>query len=85
MNIKISILCPSKHCKKCKRLISFVEETINELKIEAEIEFISDFGEMLKYHTWILPSLFVNNQVVSRGYIPAKEKFITVINNFLTK
>lgn len=83
MQIKISILCPSKHCGKCKRMISFVEKTVEEIGIIAEIEFVSEIAEMQKFETWILPSLFVNNQVVSRGYIPKKEDFITIINNFL--
>ena len=27
MQIKISILCPSKHCRKCKRMILFVDNS----------------------------------------------------------
>jgi len=83
MDIKISILCPSKHCKKCKQMLMFVEKTLNEINIRAEIEFISELEEMLKFKTWILPSLFVNNEVVSRGYIPKKEDFIKTIIKFL--
>lgn len=83
MQIKISILCPSKECGKCKRMISFVEKTLEEIGITAEIDFISEIAEMLKFDTWILPSLFVNNKIVSRGYIPKKEDFITIINNLI--
>ena len=83
MQIKISILCPSKHCKKCKQMISFVGKTVEEMDINAEIEFVSEIAEMQKFETWILPSLFINNEVVSRGYIPKKEFFITIINKFL--
>ena len=60
MQIKISILCPSKHCRKCKRMILFVENTAAEIGINAEIEFVSKIAEMLKFNTWILPSLFIN-------------------------
>ena len=82
MSIKISILCPSKHCKKCKRMIAFVENTVEEMGINAEIEFVSEIAEMQKFETWILPSLFVNNEVAARGYIPKKKDFIKILNKF---
>jgi len=83
MQIKISILCPSKNCKKCQRMVSFVEKVVDEIAIDAEIEFVDEISEMIKFDTWILPSLFVNNEFVSRGYVPDKEEFITKINQIL--
>lgn len=83
MQIIISILCPSIHCRKCKRMILFVEKTVKEIGIDAKIEIISKMDDMQKFETWILPSLFVNNHVVSRGYIPKKEDLITIIHQFL--
>lgn len=83
MSIEISILCPSKHCRKCKRMISIVENTVEEIGVNAEIKFVSEIAEMQKFNTWILPSLFINSKVIARGFIHKKEYLVTEINKFL--
>jgi hypothetical protein len=85
MLLKIQILCPGNGCKKCKRMISFIKETINELKLETEIEVVNDIEQMQDFQTWILPSIFINNEIVSRGYLPTKKYFITKINTLINK
>ncbi len=85
MSLKIQILCPGNGCKKCKRMIAFIEETINELNLETEIEVVSDIEQMQDFQTWILPSIFINNEIISRGYLPSKKNFIAQINKFINQ
>jgi hypothetical protein len=83
MHYEIKILCPGRKCGKCRRLITRVEEVIKSSGVEAGIEIIDDINEMLKYPTWILPTLIINNKTIARGYVPTKEnifKQLTVLN-----
>jgi len=78
-NPDIKLLCPPKKCGKCRRMISRLESILKEKGIEEEIQIINDTNELLRYPTWVLPTLLINNKVVARGYLPSKE----VIENFL--
>jgi len=69
-NNTIKILCPPKSCGKCQRLIRKVEEMLKENALHAEIIVVKAMDEVQKYPTWILPTVVINEQVVSRGYAP---------------
>ncbi|HKL07786.1 MAG TPA: thioredoxin family protein [Bacteroidales bacterium] len=75
----IKLLCPPKKCGKCRRMISRLETILQEKGIEEKIQIINDTNELLRYPTWVLPTLLINNKVVARGYLPSKE----VIEKFL--
>jgi len=75
----IKLLCPPKKCGKCRRMISRLESILQEKGIEEKIQIINDTNELLRYPTWVLPTLLINNKVVARGYLPSKE----VIEKFL--
>ncbi len=73
MTHKFQILCPSKKCHKCQKLIDSVEKIISELELDAEIEIITKLERMLNFKTWILPSLFLDKKILTRGYIPKRK------------
>ena len=72
----IEILCPSKKCRKCTRIINSIETLLKEENIEAEIIIIDKLEDMLEKHTWILPTIIVNDKIVARGYFPSKDKIL---------
>ena len=69
-NHSIKILCPPKSCGKCKRLIHKIEKMLLETGLSAEIIIVKDVSEVQKYPTWVLPSVVINENVISRGYAP---------------
>jgi hypothetical protein len=73
---KIEILCPSKKCRKCTRITNSLLTLLKNENIEAEIIIIDKLEEMLEKHTWILPTIIVNDKIVARGYLPSKEKIL---------
>lgn len=78
---EIKILCPGRKCGKCRRMIARVEEALKLSGIQSEIQIVDTLEEMLQYHTWILPTLVINDNMVARGYIPSVQK----IQAFLIK
>jgi hypothetical protein len=41
-----------------------------ETGLSAEIIIVKDVSEVQKYPTWVLPSVVINENVISRGYAP---------------
>jgi len=66
----IKILCPGRKCGKCRKMINCVEAVANEYGININIEIIDKIDEMIKFNTWILPTLIINGNIISRGYTP---------------
>ncbi len=66
--IKIKVL--GSGCANCKRLEAVVRQIVENEKIEAEIEKVTDFAEITQYPILSTPGLVINEKVVSSGRIP---------------
>ncbi len=66
--IKIKVL--GSGCANCKRLEAVVRQVVENEKIEAEIEKVTDFAEITQYPILSTPGLVINEKVVSSGRIP---------------
>ncbi len=53
-----------------------VQRAIEMSGAEGSIEEIRKLGEIIKFPTWIFPTLVVNGKVVARGYTPKVEKIM---------
>jgi len=77
---RIEILCPSPKCRKCTRIIKAMEILLKEENVEAEIIIIDLLEELITKHTWILPTIIVNDKIVARGYMPDKQRILTELD-----
>ena len=81
MNIKI--LGPG--CAKCHSLDKLVREVVQELEIDAQVEYIQDMGKILEYPIIITPGLVINEEVRCSGNVPGKTEIIQLITNALNE
>ncbi len=61
-------------CPNCKRLEAIARKAVEGLGIEAEIEKVTNYSEIMKYPILSTPGLVINEKVVSYGRIPSEEE-----------
>jgi small redox-active disulfide protein 2 len=76
--IKIKVL--GSGCANCKRLEAAAHKVVEAMAIDAEIEKVTDYSEIMKYSIMATPGLVINEKVVSSGRIPSE----TEIADWLT-
>ena len=69
--MKIKILGTG--CTNCKKLEANVREAVKELGIDATIEKVENFKEIMAYGVMKTPALVVDEQVKVMGRVPAVE------------
>jgi small redox-active disulfide protein 2 len=63
-------------CANCKRLEATTRKVVESLALEADIEKVTDYAEIMKY-----PILSTPEKLVSAGRIPSEKE----ISDWLTK
>jgi len=66
-------------CANCKLLLERVKEAIRDSGVQAEIEYITDMKEIMKFNLMSMPGLVINDKVVSTGKVLSKEEIISKI------
>ncbi len=67
-------------CANCKKLEAITKKVIADLGLEARIEHVTDYGEIMKYPILSTPGLVVNEKVVSSGRIPVESEITDWLN-----
>lgn len=57
-------------CSKCEKLEKNLKEVIKDLNIDATIEKVEDFKEIVKYGVMQTPALVINGKVEVVGKVP---------------
>lgn len=67
MNIKIL----GTGCPNCQKLEANTKQALSELKMEAEVEKITDMEKIMSYGIMSLPAIVADDKVISYGLIPS--------------
>ncbi|MFZ3079004.1 MAG: thioredoxin family protein [Bellilinea sp.] len=59
-------------CANCKRVEAVARKAVETLSLEAEVEKVTDFDEIMKWPILSTPGLVINDKVVSSGRIPTE-------------
>lgn len=61
-------------CSKCGKLEENTKKAIEELKIDASIEKVTDFKKIIKYGVMQTPALVIDDKVVAAGKVLSVEE-----------
>lgn len=67
-------------CRKCKQLLTNVEEAAQELGVEVEIEKVTSVDKISQQGVMITPALAVNGEVVSLGAVLSKDQVKKILS-----
>jgi len=81
LNIKIL----GSGCPRCQEVEKRTKEVIAEMKIEANVEKVTDLKKIMEYKILSTPGLVINEKVVISGKIPAKSQIKQWIEEELNK
>ena len=73
--LTVKVLGPG--CKNCTQLAEIVNMAVLDLGIEADVQKVDDYGEILSYNVMATPGLVINEQVVSSGRIPSENEVMS--------
>lgn len=59
-------------CTNCKRLEALVHKVVTAQGLEAEVEKVTDYAQMMRWKIMSTPGLVVNDILVSSGRIPSE-------------
>lgn len=61
-------------CANCKRLEAVARKVVETLTLDAEIEKVTDYAEIMKWPLLSTPGLVINDKLVSAGRIPSEQE-----------
>ncbi|MDP3148940.1 MAG: thioredoxin family protein [Ignavibacteria bacterium] len=70
-------------CANCVNLEKLCREVVTENTIEAEIEKITDYKDIMSYGIMNTPGLIINGKVVHSGKLPTKSTLTHWLMNAL--
>jgi small redox-active disulfide protein 2 len=79
--LSIKVLGPG--CQNCQNLASMTAKAVNALSIEARVEKVTDYAEIMKYKILATPGLVINEKVVCAGRVPSEAEITTFLTNAL--
>lgn len=79
--LTIKVLGPG--CANCKRLEQLAQRAVASLGVEANIEKVTDYGQIMGYGVLATPGLVVNERVVVNGRVPSADEVAGWLNEAL--
>lgn len=70
--VSVKVLGPG--CANCRKLEERVRNVIRQYQLEAEIEKVTDYAQIMRWNVMRTPGLVVNDVLVAAGRIPSEEE-----------
>ena len=73
----IKVLGPG--CKNCTNLEKNVREALTRLGVDAEVEKVTDYADIMAHGVMSTPGLVIDGDVVSYGRVPTSTQIVELI------
>lgn len=79
--LTIKVLGPG--CSNCVKVENVARKAVTTLGVEATIEKVTDYEQIMQYPILSTPGLVINEQLVSAGRIPAEAEVLNYLRKAL--
>ena len=79
--LSIKVLGPG--CANCDKLSKLVHESVDFLNIDAEVNKVTEYAEIIEHGVMATPGLIINDQIVSSGRLPTLGEVTSFITTAL--
>jgi small redox-active disulfide protein 2 len=80
--LHIKVLGPG--CSNCDKLASVAKKAVANFGMPANIEKVTDFGEIMSYRVLATPGLVINEKLVAAGRIPSDAEVMSWVADALS-
>ena len=70
-------------CAKCKQLEKTVRQAVDEMGLDAEVEKVTEFTDIMEYGIMSTPGLVVDGEVRLAGRLPKIEEVKSILGRAL--
>jgi small redox-active disulfide protein 2 len=70
--LTVKVLGPG--CANCKRVEQIARNEVAKLGVEATIEKVTDYGQIMGYGVMSTPGLVIDGRVMATGRIPSNQE-----------
>ncbi len=70
-------------CANCKRLKRLAQETLKEMKIDAQIIEVTDIPAIMSYGISATPGLVIDEKLIGYGGVPSKMQLKQIFSRFI--
>lgn len=68
-------------CAKCKKTEDLVKQVVDEAKVEATVEKVTDLMQIAGYGVFGTPAIVIDGEVKCVGKIPSKQEILNWIKS----
>lgn len=68
-------------CCRCKKTYDTVKQVIEEDKVNANLEYVTDIAKILDYCIMSMPAIVIDGKVVLNGQVPSASEVRQLLNN----
>jgi small redox-active disulfide protein 2 len=76
LEVRMDIKVCGPGCAKCHEAERLVKEAVEEAKVEATIEKVTDFNAIAGYGVFSTPAVIIDGQVKCVGKVPSKKDIL---------
>lgn len=73
----VKVLGPG--CRNCQRLEERTREALGRLGLDADVQKVTDYGEIAAYGVLRTPGLVVDDELVHSGSVPTTGHLVTLL------
>lgn len=77
--MKIQVL--GSGCPSCKKLFEQTKQAVSELKLNIDVEYLTDIQKIIEIGAMSSPVLAINGKIAIAGKLPEVEKIKEIISN----